>query len=88
VIRILTHDALCSTNLAPTLADAMGQLDLGGATSAALPQVTGANVKRIEVFVKRPVPPISGIAAARSSAGSKSQLTLLIEKDRASGAEH
>ena len=103
-VGLLPHGAKSTARVVSTLAAATGQLDLGDTTGAPLPQVTGAKgenkgkgrnhkeVERTEMFPKRPVPPISGTAATPvlegSLARSKSQLTLLLEKDRARSGEH
>ena len=86
--HMLADDTMSIASVAPTLADSIGQLDLSDATSAVLPQVTGAkgrdteDVKQIAAFVKIPVPLISA-RILEGSLASKSQLTLLLEKDRA-----
>jgi hypothetical protein len=96
------HDTKSTASAAPTLTDATGQLDLGDTTSSSLPQVTGSmgkskgkgrepdEVQQTEMFAKRPVPPVSETApiAERSLARSKSQLTLLLERDRARSDDH
>lgn len=96
------HDAKSTASAAPTLTDATGQLDLSDTTSTSLSQVAvvkGKNkgkgrdpdeVQRTEMFAKRPVPPVSGTVpiAEGSLARSKSQLTLLLERDRARSGEH
>jgi hypothetical protein len=79
--------------LATTLADATGQLDLGDSTIL-LRQVLGAEGRNKgkgrdpdDMFAKMPVPSASGNAATTPGgplAKSKSQLTLLLRKDRAS----
>lgn len=87
-IYMLADDTMSIATVAPTLADSIGQLDLGDTTSAVLPQATGAegrdneDVKQIAAFVKIPVPPISA-RIPKDSLESKSQLTLLFESDRA-----
>lgn len=86
-----------AASLAPTLADATGQLELGDSTTP-LPQVTGSQWKNKgkgrdpdNMFAKRPVPSVSGNAAAPTPDGplakSKSQLTLLLQKGRARSGE-
>lgn len=96
----LTYDAKGSANTAPTLADATGRLDFGdnadkllqGVMSAGMDKEKGRDPEEAEMFRKRPVPQISEAATATlpegSLAKSKSQLTLLLEKDRAGSAEH
>ena len=96
------HDAKSTASAAPTLTDATGQLDLSDTTKISLSQIAVVNgknkgkgrnpdeVQRTEMFAKRPVPPVSGTApiAEGSLARSKSQLTLLLERDRARSGEH
>lgn len=97
-IRMLPHDAKGTARVALASAEATGQLELSDSITP-LPQVTGPKgrnkgkgrdpneVQRTELFAKRPVPPIytaaTPIPAGDSLARSKSQLTLLLEKDRA-----
>jgi hypothetical protein len=86
-----------AASLAPTLADATGELGLGDFATP-LPRVTGAQDRKKgkgrdsdDMFAKRPVPPVSGVAAAPTPEGalakSKSQLTLLLQKDRGRSGE-
>ena len=97
-LRLLQHDTKGTVSLAPTLTAATGQLDLGeaGAAPQTAPSATAGKGKgrdhdeqrRAEMFAKRPVQPITGSMAASvpdssgSLSRSKSQLTLLLEKDR------
>ena len=97
-IRMLPHEAKGTARVALASAEATGQLGLSDPITL-LPQVTGAEgrnkgkgrdpneIQRTELFAKRPVPPISTVVApiptGDSLARSKSQLTLLLEKDRA-----
>jgi hypothetical protein len=84
----LPHDAKSTASPTLILADAARQIDLGDTTRTPLRQVTDAKregrdpdkVKRTEKFTKIPIPPNSGKG---SPARSKSQLTLLLQKDRA-----
>ena len=90
--HMLADDTLKTASLAPTPIDTTRQLDLVAATSAALPQITSAkgvaaeDVKRVEMFAKRQVP--AAHMPKGTMAVSKSQLTVLLEKDRASTSEH
>ena len=83
--------------LAPTLTDATGQLDFGDSTIP-LSQVLSAEGRNKgkgrdpdDMFAKRPVPSASGNVATPTPGGpltkSKSQLTLLLQKDRARTGE-
>ena len=100
-----THDTSMSgtrlksaASLAPTLADATGQLNLSDSATPQ-PRVTGAEGRDKgkdrdpgDLFAKRPVPSASGNQAAPTPDGplakSKSQLTFLLQKDRARTDEH
>jgi hypothetical protein len=75
-IRTLSHDSKGTTSLAPTLTTATGQLDLKDPD----------DLRR--AFTKRPVQPaIPAVSEPTESLSrSKSQLTLLLEKDRARGS--
>jgi hypothetical protein len=104
-VQLLDHETKGTASLAPTLADATGQVDLGkvGAT-ATNPPTPGSTSKKdkgkgrdperiptAEMFAKRPVQPVK-VAAVLDSTGSltrsKSQLTLLLERDRARIGDH
>lgn len=103
-LRLLQHDAKSTASLVPTLTAATGQLDLGdtGEVVQFTPSSTVGKGKardpdgkrRAEMFAKRPVQPITGITAASgpdssgSLSRSKSQLTLLLEKDRTRSGDH
>ncbi|KAH6667139.1 hypothetical protein B0J14DRAFT_676819 [Halenospora varia] len=90
--HMLADNTLKTASLAPTLIDTTRQLDLVAATSAALPQVTSAkgvvagDVKRVDMFAKRQVP--AAHMPKGTMAVGKGQLTVLLEKDRASTSEH
>ena len=86
-----------AASLAPTLTDATGELEVGDPATL-LPKATGVQGKNKDkgrdpdgMFAKRPVPLLSGNAAAPTPEGplakSKSQLTLLLQKDRARSGE-
>lgn len=89
---MLADGTLKTVGLAPTPINTTRQLDLVAATSAALPQVTSAkgvvaeDVKRVDMFAKRQVP--AAHMPKGTMAISKSQLTVLLEKDRASTSEY
>lgn len=102
-MRVLPHDAKSTTSLAPTLTPATGQLDLKASAvdksrASSIPSSSASkgkgkdpvNLPRAEMFTKRPIqsvvvpdPELSG-----SLSRSKSQLTLLLEKDRARGSDN
>ena len=100
-MRMLSHDSKCTTSLAPTLTTATGQLDLkdpvvdkpGHPAVSPSPASTDKGKGREpddlrRAFTKRPVQP--AVQAESEPIGplsrSKSQLTLLLEKDRAKGS--
>jgi hypothetical protein len=104
-VQLLDHETKGTASLAPTLADATGQVNLGnvGVASAA-PPTAGSNSKKDKgkgrdaeeepsagMFAKRPIQPVV-LAEVPDSSGSllrsKSQLTLLLERDRARSGEH
>jgi hypothetical protein len=104
-IRYLSNDPKSTPSLAPTLAAATGQLDLGGdvadpaqTTSVSSPRKPDKGKGRSSedagpagAFTKRPITPTSSADVPEGSGSlirSKSQLTLLLEKDRARSAEH
>ncbi|KAG0645109.1 hypothetical protein D0Z07_9255 [Hyphodiscus hymeniophilus] len=81
-----------AASIAPTLADATGQIDLGDSTPL-VAQRTGSQGRNKgkgrgaqDMFAKRPLPLASKTAASPIPDGSisksKSQLTLLLQKDR------
>jgi hypothetical protein len=97
--RYLSNDSKSAAILAPTFTAATGELDLGENNVDYGPRTTQQNVGKgkgrnsEDMFTKIPVQPAAGpssVAATTPSslARSKSQLTLLLEKDRARGGEH
>ena len=98
-IRMLPHDVKSDPKVALASAKATGQLELNDdvTTPPQVTSTKGRDkgkgrdpdeLRQAELFAKRPVPPILSTAttpvpAADSLARSKSQLTLLLEKDRA-----
>lgn len=101
--RYMRHEKKSTASLAPTLAAATGELNLGDNGLDQPPKTTAGNkdkgkgkdreqYERAEMFAKRPVQPIPGagqgaVDTPSSLARSKSQLTLLLEKDRARTGE-
>ncbi|TVY58689.1 hypothetical protein LSUE1_G008776 [Lachnellula suecica] len=101
-LNILHHDRKSSTSLAPTLTTATGNVS-AVPTASSVPSSSTSKGKgkaksvdsndnaRAGLFTKQPVQPtpagISGPAESLISR-SKSQLTLLLEKDRAKGADN
>lgn len=104
VSRYLPHEHKSVASLAPTLTEVTGELNLGDDESdvprTVTPMHTGKgkgrdpeDVRSASMFAKRPVPSIpKAISAAPNTsstlARSKSQLTLLLERDRARSGEH
>jgi len=98
-LRYLGHDRKSSASLAPTLTAAAGQIDLGGDSieenAGNVGKGKGRDLEELgpaEMFAKRPVLPVTGSYtpapdAPASLARSKSQLTLLLEKDRSKSGE-
>lgn len=98
--RYLSHGNKSATILAPTLTDATGEMELGGdatieptrATSRRTGKGKGKDLDQhtTDLFAKIPVQPSTGavVDTPSSLARSKSQLTLLLEKDRARSGEH
>lgn len=98
----LPHDSKTAASLAPTLAAATGELGIGEDGSSRSRRTTpniGKGKGRdpddlgtVDMFAKRPIQPVSGVPLAANTPGSlarsKSQLTLLLEKDRARSGEH
>jgi hypothetical protein len=102
-VQLLDHETKGAASLAPTLADATGQVDLGnvGAAAAGTPSSNAKEAKGKErdsegvpktgMFAKRPIQPVLAAAVLDSTGSltrSKSQLTLLLERDRARSGEH
>ncbi|OWP00483.1 hypothetical protein B2J93_339 [Marssonina coronariae] len=93
-IRLIQHDSKGAPSLAPTLADATGQVDIGpsGTNTAQHPatrvqagkgkgkEVEGS--QQVDLFAKRHVQPVQAAPAADSLSRSKSQLTLLLKQDK------
>jgi hypothetical protein len=99
--RFMSPDYKSNASLAPTLSDATGELDMREEGSGT-PEYTGKGKERaagephrsIDIFAKRPVPPISATSSTPadtpvgSLARSKSQLTLLLQKDKERSKDH
>jgi hypothetical protein len=98
--RYLHQSNKSATILAPTLTDATGEVELGGNATNDPSRTSPRRLIRgkgkdpeqhaTDLFAKIPVlPPPSAVADTPSSlARSKSQLTLLLEKDRERSSEH
>jgi hypothetical protein len=103
-MRMLPHDVKSNASLAPTLAAATGQIDLGDKVllepqqsvsdhSPIVDKGKGRDpeeIRHTDMFAKRPVPPVqvaTGPDPATPLSRSKSQLTLLLERDRARSDE-
>ncbi|KAE9365366.1 hypothetical protein N431DRAFT_354125 [Stipitochalara longipes BDJ] len=100
-VQLLDHETKGTASLAPTLTDATGQVNLGNVGIASSPNSTskkdkgkGRNTEDVPgsgMFAKRtiqPVPPVVVPDSTGSLTRSKSQLTLLLERDRARSGEH
>ena len=108
-MRLLPPEAKSTASLAPTLAGAAGQLEIGdiagGRSSQTKSDVDIVKVGKgkgrdpddlrgAEMFVKRSVQPASKAPVAKAASTtsplsrSKSQLALLLEKDRASSGQY
>lgn len=95
-IRYLSNDPKGAPSLAPTLAAASGHLDLGDGPDPREggPRIVGEGGSRMEAPGARETPrrsdpdgaPSTGPGGAGPLARSKSQLTLLLEKDRGTPA--
>lgn len=100
-LRMLPHNSKCPTSAAPTLTTANGQLDLKDPTvNKSGPNSVSTSSSIIDkgkgrgsddtqrTFTKRPVQPIAQAESepTGSLSRSKSQLTLLLEKDRSRGS--
>lgn len=88
-IRFTLHDSKGSPSLAPTLAAAAGHSTLGDEPSGS--KTTTKDVKGkgraieeskpTDMFAKRPVQPIKAARSSENLSRSKSQLTMLLQKD-------
>jgi hypothetical protein len=100
-VGLLHHETKGNTSAAPTFTDASGQVNLGSLGHHESPITDAGSrradkgkgrdpeeVQRASMFAKRPVQPVQ-VAASPVATGplsrSKSQLTLLLEKDRERG---
>ncbi|PVH76289.1 hypothetical protein DL98DRAFT_295136 [Cadophora sp. DSE1049] len=96
-MRLVQHDSKGVPSLAPTLADAAGQVQLGElgtdaprspskiSPSTREPKGKGRATEESEqddMFAKRPVQPVKPAPVADSLSRSKSQLTLLLKQDK------
>lgn len=92
-MRYLSNDAKSTPSLAPTLTDARGQLAAGQGTTTSAPKPSSQTpdkgkrrasdeTKPTRSSTRRPTPP-SGKGDESILARSKSQLELVLEKDRA-----
>ncbi|KAH7372215.1 hypothetical protein BKA64DRAFT_265004 [Cadophora sp. MPI-SDFR-AT-0126] len=96
-MRLVQHDAKGAPSLAPTLADATGQvqLDEGAADASRSLSTTSPPTREFkgkgrateepdqdDMFAKRPVQPVKAAPVADSLSRSKSQLTLLLKQDK------
>jgi hypothetical protein len=98
-MRMLPHEIKSTASLAPTLTAATGQIDLvepqpiSDRNSPTVDKGKGRDpeeLHRTEMFAKRLVPPVQVAPSPDPSAPlsrSKSQLTLLLERDRARSSE-
>jgi hypothetical protein len=96
-VQLLDNETKGATSLAPTLTVATSKVNLGGVgaaptgTSSSGDKGKGRDSEDASMFAKRPIQPVQA-AAVPDSTGSltrgKSQLTLLLEQDRARSAEH
>jgi len=103
-VQLLDHETKGTASLAPTLTAATGQVnlgDVGGAPTGTSSSSTSKNdkgkgrdpedISRADMFAKRQVQPVQ-LPVVPDSTGSltrsKSQLTLLLERDRARSGEH
>lgn len=99
-LRLLPGEAKSTVGLAPTLSPVTAELveptnsQFDGPAGEALDKGKGRDpeeLKRAEIFAKRAVQPVAETAATPSGIGmlskSRSQLTLLLEKDRARSEE-
>jgi hypothetical protein len=103
VLRGLPKETKSGASAAPTLTDATGQLDLGKAAAAVPKNTFGStnkldkgkgrdpeDIQPAGMFAKRPVQSVATASvpdSISSLARSKSQLTLLLERDRANSNE-
>lgn len=102
-LRLLDHETKGTASLAPTLTDVKGQVNLGNVgtmdspTSGSFPRGDKGkgrdldDARGTDLFAKRPVQPIQPPVipdATGSLTRSKSQLTLLLERDRARSGDH
>jgi len=100
-VQLLDHETKGTASLAPTLTDATGQVNLGNvgtasASTSASKKEKGKgrdaqDVPGSGMFAKRPVQPVLPAVVPDSMGSllrSKSQLTLLLERDRARSGEH
>ncbi|KAK0105125.1 hypothetical protein ONS95_004513 [Cadophora gregata] len=97
-MRLVQHDSKGVPSLAPTLADATGQVQLGefGPNPPRSPSRTSPSSTREskgksrateqaeqgDMFAKRPVQPVKAAPVADTLTRSKSQLTLLLKQDK------
>ncbi|KAL2062201.1 hypothetical protein VTL71DRAFT_6467 [Oculimacula yallundae] len=96
-MRLVQHDSKGTPSLAPTLTDATGQLELGEVSTsvsrspssfvASSKEIKGkgkaaADTEAVDMFSKRPVTPANPAPVADTLSRSKSQLTLLLKKDK------
>lgn len=96
-MRLVQHDSKGVPSLAPTLADAAGQVQLGelGGDAPQYPLKPAASTKESkgkgratedskddDMFAKRPVQPVKAAPIADTLSRSKSQLTLLLKQDK------
>lgn len=98
-VQLLDHETKGTASLAPTLTDATGQVNLGdvGAAPTSNSKKDKGKARNAEgvsdagMFAKRPVQPVLPAVVpdpTGSLTRSKSQLTLLLERDRARSGEH
>ena len=103
VLRGLPKEAKTCASAAPTLTDATGQLDLGKAATSVPKNTFGStnqldegkgrdpeDIQPAGMFAKRPVQSVATASVPDSMgslARSKSQLTMLLERDRANSKE-
>ena len=100
-VQLLDHETKGAASLAPTLTDAAGQVNLGNvgvpSTSSSASKKDKGKERNTEdvsgsgMFAKRPVQPAHPEVVPDSTGSlmrSKSQLTLLLERDRARSGEH
>jgi hypothetical protein len=103
-VQLLDHETKGKASLAPTLTDASGEVNLGdvGVATAAGTSKSAAKKDKGKgrdaedspnagMFAKRPIQPALPAEVPDSTGSltrSKSQLTLLLERDKARNGEH